>query len=266
MPERQIKSPSYRRNRLILLGASNLTLSRRLVISLMQQHLGGPSEVMIAAGHGRAYSISSQVLLRGIPGIAESELWLQLEKLECCSTYALLTDIGNDILFGVPPEKILRSVEWCVARLQKQSAQIVVTNLPIASIEQLTERSYMFFRNLFYPFCKLRRAEMLCRVQGVYTGLLAMADRLHFKLCEQHPTWFGSDGIHVNYWQREAFYRTLLEQFSVSDPVKFVEERGDFLLAWQQRPKFFYKTILGYAISTPQPSGRLMNGSTVSQY
>jgi len=254
-------------NRIILLGASNLTLSLRLIIQLMQQRCGGPSEIWVAAGHGRAYGQFSQILMRGLPGIAASGLWAQLDSTEPRPTYALLTDIGNDILYGSAPEQILTWLGWCIEQLQKQSAYIVVTNLPMASIECLSEARYTFFRNIFYPFCRLSRDETVSRARAVHRGLTDMASRLHFKLYEQEPVWFGLDGIHVNYWQRKALYRHIFEQFPLpSDRQACVEGKQEFLLTWQRRPKFSDKTVLGYKIHCQQPSGQLADGSSVCKY
>lgn len=252
--------PSMPQNRLILLGASNLTLSLRLVIDLMQQRLGSPSEVFAAVGHGRAYGIFSQALWRGLPGIADCRLWRQLGGMESRPVYALLTDIGNDIVYGLMPEQVLQSVERCVEQLQQQSAQIVVTNVPMASIENLSERRYTFFRNLFYPTCRLSWHETIGRAWAVHDGLAAMAACRKFILLEQKPEWFGLDGIHVHYWQREAYYRAIVQQFPGSGGKR------RFFLTWRQRPKFAFKTLLSHAIHHPQPSGLLADGSRVGKY
>lgn len=262
-----LRSYPASKNRLILLGASNLTLSLRLVTHLMQQRIGAPGEILAAVGHGRAYSVFSQVVWRGLPGIAECGLWRQLRETESRPTYALLTDIGNDIVYELTPEQVLRAVERCIDQLQRQSAQIVVTNLPIASVEQLSERRYTFFRNLFYPFCKLSRDETLSRVRAVHAGLVDMAVRRQFLLVEQEAHWFGPDGIHVNYWQREAFYRDIVRRFP--DPGAesgYEDDKPKLFLAWQRRPVFAFKTVLGRAIHCPQPSGRLADGSSVGKY
>lgn len=264
-----LQLPTKPANRIILLGASNLTLSLRLVIHLIQQRFSGPSEILAAVGHGRAYGSANQVLLRGLPGIVASRLWPQLNSIGVLPTYALLTDIGNDILYGSAPEQILRQVGWCIEQLQMQSAQIVVTNLPMASIEDLSERRYTFYRNIFYPFCRLPRSETVSRVRAVYQGLIDMASRRNFTLYEQEPVWFGPDGIHVHYWKRRAFYRDVLEHFAVpgsNDKTDSGESRKELFLTWQQRPKFAYKTVLGREIQCQQPSGRLADGSSVYKY
>lgn len=259
-----LQIPTKPANRIILLGASNLTLSLRLIIHLMQQRFGGPSEILVAAGHGRAYGMFSQVLWRGLPGIADCGLWEQLAAAEPRPTYALLTDIGNDILFGAPPEQILRSVEYCIVQLQQQSAQIVVTNLPMASIENLSKWRYTLFRNIFYPSSHLPRHETIRCARKVHAGLIDMASRLHFGVYEQEPHWFGPDGIHVNYWQRKVFYQDVLRQFpSPSDQPEAMDGKQEFLLTWRRRPEFAYKTLLGRAIYCQQPSGLLADGSNV---
>jgi hypothetical protein len=251
-------------NRIVLLGASNLTLSLRLVIHLMQQRFGGPSEILVAAGHGRAYGVSSQALWRGLPGIEDCGLWRQLDAMEPRPTVALLTDIGNDILLGLAPEQILRAVERCIMQLQRQSAKIVVTNLPIASIENLSEWRYTLFRNIFYPSSRLLRRETVYYARKIHAGLADMASRVHFGLCEQEPHWFGPDGIHVKYWQRKAFYQNIVRQFPGSDDQpEAMDGSQEFLLTWRRRPEFAYKTLLGRAIYCQQPSGLLADGSNV---
>ncbi|MBS0299309.1 MAG: hypothetical protein JSR32_05165 [Proteobacteria bacterium] len=254
-------------NRLILLGASNLTLSLRLVIDLMQQRIGAPSEVLAAVGHGRAYGIFSQAVWRGLPGIADCGLWQRLAALELRPAYALLTDIGNDIVYGLMPEQVLQSVERCIEPLQRQSAQIVVTGLPMASIESLSERRYTFFRNLFYPSCRLSWHETISRAWAVHAGLADMAVRRKFTLYEQEPRWFGWDGIHVNYWQRAAYYRAIVQRFSdLGGKPALQEGRRRFFPAWRQRPEFAFKTLAGRAVYCQQPSGLLADGSRVGKY
>ncbi|GKS69331.1 hypothetical protein W03_13350 [Nitrosomonas sp. PY1] len=251
-------------NRIILLGASNLTLSLRLAIQIVQQRLGSPSEVLVALGHGRAYGICSSIMQRRLPGILDSGLWTRLAASESLPSYALLTDIGNDILYELLPGQILGSVERCIDQLQQQSAQIVITNLPLALIESLTERRYLFFRNIFYPFCRLPRDITVQRARELHAGLIALALRKGITLYEQDPHWFGPDGIHVDYWKRQAFYQDVARCFHAPEPE--VAKTNPTSLIWQQRPTFAFKTLFGYDLYCPQPSGLLINGSSVCKY
>jgi len=256
-------------NRLILLGASNLTLSLRLAIHAMQQRLGSPSEVLAAIGHGRAYGICSSIISRKLPAISESSLWNDLAAQRNLSlpSAALLTDIGNDILYGLLPEQILSTLERCIDQLQRYGTQIVMTNLPITSIENLTDARYLIFRNIFYPSCELARDTTVQRAQSLHTGLIALAARKNIHLYEQEPHWFGPDGIHIDYWKREAFYQDVARCFHVVEPqTNEVSKIKSGSAAWLQRPTFAFKTLLGYDFYCPQPSGLLSNGSSVCKY
>lgn len=254
-------------NRFILFGASNLTLSLRLVIHRLQQRLGGPSEVLAAVGHGRAYGLASQALGRGLPGITGCDVWCQLGHLPVRPTYALLTDIGNDILYGSTSQQVLQSVSWCVAQLQRHGARVVVTNLPLAAIERLSERRYLFYRKLFYPSSCLSRDEVLRCVRTVHLGVRKLAWQQNFLLFEQHLQWFGADGIHVRYWLRSRFYRDVVASFPLAGNFSPQSDRyRDDVQPWQRRARFAYKTLLGREVRCTQPSGRLADGSIVFKY
>ncbi len=259
--------PAVPKNRIVLLGASNLTMSLRLIIQMMQYHYGGPSEVLVAAGHGRSYGQFSQVLFRGLPGITGCGLWQQFELTKTCPTYALLTDVGNDIPYEYAPEQILLWTGYCVEQLQKQAAHVVMTNIPIESIECLTERRYKFLRNILYPSCRLSKCEVVNRARAVHQGLIEMAAAKQFKLCELKQDWFGVDGIHINYWKRKAFYQQVLQQLPVPNemPERNVDELP-FFSTWKRCPQFARKTLFGKVRFCNQPSGELADRTTISLY
>ena len=50
------------------------------------------------------------------------------------------------------------------------------------------------------------------------------------------------------------------------DSIKALSDKKEWLLTWQQRPKFAYKTLLGREIHCQQPSGRLADGTTIFKY
>jgi hypothetical protein len=259
--------PSGPLNRLVLLGASNLTVSLRTVIELMQDRCGGPSDVLVAAGHGRSYGRNSQVLIRGLPGIISSGLWSHLDSASKLPTSALLTDIGNDIAYGYAPGQILEWVSWCVHRLQRQAAQIVMTNVPVASIESLSETHYRLIRRIFFPFSQLSRREAVNRTRLVHRGLRDIASDYNFQLFEQEPIWFGPDAIHIRYRKRKALFRRIVERLPASSGVRdSMVEEALRKATWSKPPQFAYRTVLGQERHCQQPSGQLTDGTAVYMY
>jgi hypothetical protein len=95
------------RHRIVLLGASNLTRGISTVVESAQQIWGGPLDVCCALGHGRSYGWTSNFLGRSLPGIVGCGLWPALESRPKLPTAALITDIGNDLMYGAPVQQVL---------------------------------------------------------------------------------------------------------------------------------------------------------------
>jgi hypothetical protein len=88
--------------RIVALGASNLTRGFQTVVATARSMAGPRAEVVAALGHGRSYGMASRLMVRTLPGILQSGLWHQLEVLPPAPTRALVTDVGNDVLYGMP--------------------------------------------------------------------------------------------------------------------------------------------------------------------
>jgi hypothetical protein len=103
--------------RVVALGPSNLTCGLQPIVSIARTAWGADVELLAALGLGRSYGACSRALVRTLPGILESGLWKKLESLTAVPTLDLVTDVGNDILYGSSAEWILAWVEEAVRRL-----------------------------------------------------------------------------------------------------------------------------------------------------
>jgi hypothetical protein len=184
-------------NQIVLLGASNLTRALATTVEAAQRICGRPSRVLIAAGHGRSYGVYSQVLFRGLPGIIHCGLWDDLVKGPTLPTFALLTDLGNDIAFEISVEKIIDWVGWCLARLAEHRARIIVTTLPVQGLEGLSPWEYRFFRAVLFPGRHLTLQQALDRAHAINIALRQQALERAFTVVEQRPQWYGVDPIHI---------------------------------------------------------------------
>ena len=183
--------------RLIALGASNLTRGFRVVVQSARLLWGDPVEIVAALGHGRSYGMTSSFLARSLPGILQSGLWQHLEQAERAPTRALVTDVGNDILYGASVEEILGWVEECVRRLRSQGAELVMTDLPLASIDRLSGVRFRLFRSVLVPSCRLSLVQVVDRGLAVEEGLLRLAERTRVTMVKLRPEWYGFDPIHI---------------------------------------------------------------------
>ncbi len=127
--------PTGLTRRVVLLGASNLTKGIGTVLETACRHWGRPLEAVGALGHGRSYGNASRVLGRQLPGILECGLWQVLGRSPGVPTAGLVTDIGNDLLYGQGVARIADWLEQCLDRLAAVHARTVVTLLPVDNLQ-----------------------------------------------------------------------------------------------------------------------------------
>lgn len=191
--------------RVVALGASNLTLGLPTLVSAARRRWGADVEVLAALGHARSYGAPSCLLwIRKLPGILESGLWPHLERLPAATTRALITDVGNDILYGQSAAQILAWVEECVNRLRRVTPDIVLTDLPLGSLRPLSRARFLFFRSLFVPECRLSLSHVLDTAEQVGKGLASLATARGLRFFRLQPEWYGFDPIHFrrrHWWQ-----------------------------------------------------------------
>ena len=183
--------------RIVALGASNLTRGLHMVVSTARRLRGPDVEILAALGHGRSYGATSRLLARSLPGILQSGIWSRLEALPPAPTRCLVTDVGNDILYGSPAAQTIGWVEETVDRLQRHSGDIVLTDLPMEGIRGLSNARFLFFRSLYVPGCRLSLSQVRDTTERVNDGLRQLAEARGLRLCRMKPAWYGFDPIHI---------------------------------------------------------------------
>ncbi len=264
--------------RLVALGASNLTRGLSAAVSTAREAWGPQVEVLAALGHGRSYGASSQFLLRSLPGILDCGLWRALEEGGPAPTRALVTDVGNDILYGHDVPRILGWVERCVARLLAVSHDVTLTDLPLAAIRRLGPARFLFFRSLFVPSCRLGLAAVAEAAVRLSDGLVELAQRRRLRLVRLRPEWYGIDPIHIRprFWRaawREIVGASSLDRVApepapVAAPdareVRRPGSRREALALYLARPERM--RVLGREWRTPQEGRPLRDGGRLKLY
>jgi hypothetical protein len=184
--------------RVVALGASNLTRGFQAVVAAARTAWGPGVEVVAALGHGRSYGAHSRLLaVRTLPGILQSGVWRRLESVPAGATRGLVTDVGNDILYGFSAQQTLAWVDEALGRLQSFTDDIVLTDLPLASIRRLSRPKFLVLRSILVPTCRLSLDEVLERAERVNAGLAELAAARGAKLFHLKPDWYGFDPIHI---------------------------------------------------------------------
>lgn len=248
--------------RIVALGASNLTRGFQTIVSAARSVWGADVEILAALGHGRSYGAPSRFIIRTLPSILKSGLWSELEHRPPLATRGLVTDVGNDILYGFTVERTLGWVEEVLIRLGRVTQDIVLTDLPLASVYRLSHSKFLAFRSILVPSCRLTLSQIIERAERLNDGLIKLSAVYDAKLIRLDPAWYGFDPIHVRPSQwRPAWQQILGEQtLEPFDGRSMVES----LKLYVMRPE--RRWIFGIEQVTPQSGVALRSGGQVWLY
>jgi hypothetical protein len=252
--------------RLILLGASNLTRSFATVVEMARATWGEPVEIMAAMGHGRSYGQDSRVLGRKISGIFPCALWQDLQNRAPMPTAALVTDIGNDLMYGVPHDHLQNWIAACLDRLTDAGASVVITQLPVASVDALGAARFEFYRRLFIPGRRLTLEHAKSMVRTFNDRLIRLGEQRKIPVISVSDTWYGLDPIHIRRRVFRSAWSTMMESWRAAEPPLVLRRPSIWTAAYLASLAPWEHTILGIRRRAAQPSGRLSDGTTISLY
>lgn len=249
----------------MLLGASNLTRAFSTVVGLLESAQQGPLEILAAMGRGRSYGMPSRMLGRELPGIVDCGLWDRLSTTPL-PTWALVTDVGNDVLYGAEVDAIVGYVATCLDRLASVGAEIVVTGLPIERLQRLGPLPFYLFRTILFPSSRLSHDQALRRAQQLDDALQSLAARRSARFVAPRASCYGLDPIHIRRREWSGAWRRFLEQWP-SSAGKIGPVRASLPRWWAlQRAAPCDVRWFGVARRHAQPSQHLRGGSTISLY
>ncbi len=202
---------------ILLLGASNLSRAYSGLVSFFKLNLVSVEvKVLAAFGSGRAYSTSAGMLNIVYPPLSSCTLFDEAERV--CQHYsrvvALVTDIGNDIMYNVPQDRIVEDLECVLSRLALMQAEIHFTPIPKHLENNLGEKQFFILRALSYPRSRQTWKRAIASMRGInrflsetcqgpahlVTGLESFAgfDGIHYSYFEVHKAWTHIGGAMLN--------------------------------------------------------------------
>ena len=274
-------------SRIILLGASNLANALPLLPCMLAGTVATPTEVLIAAGHGRSYGNWSRLFgARELPPISDCRLWDQLGSVPTCEqqksrdedetiipsgselsqgcqtkglsqtdhldhTFALLTDIGNDLVYGASNEEILCWVHQCLNRLRDHHANVIVTLPPWKSVSQISRWRYYLIKLIFFPGRRLPIDQMKNQLQTLCEGVSELAETFDSHVVIPPAEWYGFDPIHIQRRVRIEAWQRILAEWNFDWDSQLSPERQTACRNASFRP--FLRKMWGRVQEHPQP-------------
>ena len=260
--ENNLISPS---RRVILLGASNLTRGISTAVETAKTIWGTPLDVMAALGHGRSYGKTQRVLGRTLPAIIECGLWQDLDNRPRADTASLITDVGNDLLFGVSPQRVVEWVDQCLERLASVSQSLVITELPLINLAKLTSSRFRLFRTILFPACRMTLLETVKAAEDLNDGLLELANRYRAQVVRPDGAWYGFDPIHIKMRHWPTAWAQIMQPWS-QQALRTSAKGSFFRWIWLRSLTPHYRQLFGFNQRKTQPAAVFADRSRISLY
>jgi hypothetical protein len=245
--------------RVVALGASNLTRGLQSVVAVAREQYGRDVEIVAALGHGRSYGADSKFLARALPGILQSGLWRALDALPPAETRAIVSDVGNDILYGYSSQQILDWVVDAVDRLAQHTSDIVIAGLPGGGIAQLSAARFTLMRTVLFPTCRLPLVQVAAAAATVEAGLIELARSRGLRFVPMRAEWYSFDPIHI----RPSLWQPVWRHILTGDALRERQpiSRLEWIQVYRLRPE--RRRMFGIEQVTPQRGRELSRGGRV---
>jgi hypothetical protein len=251
--------------RVVVLGASNVARGIATIADVARETFGSPVEIVAAMGHGRSYGLTTSIPFRTLPSILECGLWKALDERPPLPTWTLLTDIGNDLIYGCRPAQVVEWVDRCATRLRERSEHMALTGLPLESVARIGLLRFHAFRSLLFPRSRLTLLDAKRYAVELHDAVQRLAGEHRAQLVEPAPHWYGIDPIHIQIRAQREAWRKIFSALGDGRPPSNAETRsrlGEWWRVMTIRPE--QSRVLLRDRRVQQPAIVLSDRSTIS--
>ena len=254
----------FSRPRVVVLGASNVSRGLSRLVAAVESPTPG-ADLFVAAGHGRGYGVNTRVAARRLPSILSSGLWRGLDRHGGEAPVALVTDVGNELLYGLTAEQVASWVRESVWRLADRGATIAITRLPMAGIATVGAVRYRALRTFFVPGCRLSLAGLKEAATRLDADLQGIAGDFGAQIIEQPAHWYGFDTLHVRRRHLDDLWLAACEAWGFPSAQSSAKSSAtDWLKIGTKAAEV--RSLGGVMRFTRQPVLPLRSGGTLSLY
>lgn len=249
----------------MVLGASNVARGIGTIVDVAREQLGSPLEVVAAMGHGRSYGLTTSIPFRTLPSILDCGLWRALEERPALPTWTVITDVGNDLIYGCRPEQVADWIDEVARRLRERSVRLLLTGLPLTSVQRVGRLRFITFRSVLFPKSRLQLDDAQRSAIELDAAVQQLAAQHGVEFLSPQASWYGLDPIHIRVLvQRDAWRRIFfaLTQKNFSLAQKLHSPWREWLRMMMVRPQ--QSRVFFRAREVAQPAVVLRDGTSIS--
>ena len=199
----------------VVLGASNVSRGLARLSAIVRALAPAPVSLFVAAGHGRGYGVNTRVAWRRLPSILGCGLWRALDRERIERPMVVVTDVGNELLYGLGVSAVAGAVGEATHRLATRGGRLVITGLPLAAVAGVGAVRYRLLRMLYVPRCLLGLDELKEATCWLDEELQALAVETGATFIEQPADWYGLDALHVRRPHLDALWQRVCDAWGL---------------------------------------------------
>jgi hypothetical protein len=192
----------------LLMGASNLARG----YSMFTRHISScfekdKTEFLNALGPGRGFCSRGGMFNFTYPPIQDCRILEAAKKKSSNTRVVLITDIGNDLMYGVSADTLIESLDGLIDRALQWDAEIFLTSIHVDLKKDVSQTTFFILKSFFYPGSSITYEEtdlFIIKVNGylkeksgknervhLISGMesFAGADKIHYSLLKTHSAW-----------------------------------------------------------------------------
>ena len=182
----------------VLLGASNLARAHHAIVNHLHKEIWQHQvEFLSAMGPGRAYCAAGGMLHVRYPAIESCGVLEAISQRaqSPCRIIALVTDIGNDIMYGVSADDIVCCLGRLFDELRALNANVIATTIHVDLESDVSEYQFLVLRTLFFPRSSVTYREAAAAIRRINSFLGEQEDDT-FHIVKDMKRYVGRDKIH----------------------------------------------------------------------
>jgi hypothetical protein len=192
----------------LLIGASNLAqgysvLTRHISICFGKNN----TEFLNALGPGRGFCARGGMFNFTYPPIQDCQILEAANKKSCDTRAVLITDIGNDLMYGVSADNLIESLDGLIDRALQCDAEIFLTSIHVNLKKDVSQTTFFILKSFCYPGSSITYENTNLFIIKVNSYLKEKAgqnqkvhlisgmesftgtDKIHYSLLKTHSAW-----------------------------------------------------------------------------
>jgi len=179
---------------------------------MLTQHLAScfgknKTEFLNALGPGRGFCARGGMFNFTYPPVQDCRILEACEKKSCEKIAILITDLGNDLMYGVSADTLIETLDELIDRTLQWDAEIFLTAIHVNLKKDVSPTTFFILKSFFYPGSSVTYEEADLFIQKVNDYLeeksrqnekvhlitemesFAGADKIHYSLLKTHSAW-----------------------------------------------------------------------------